>query len=99
MHQTSLKVPEQGTYKFEQFRTWKNEFQSTGFGHVAYIALNFAEVLNTAREKFKSLKAYHESLANVDVRHQRALDRLQNTMTGAALSYEQSIQNQGRSNA
>ena len=95
MHQTSLKVPEQGTYKFEQFRAWRKEFQSTGLGHIAYIALNFAEVLNTGREKFKSLKAYHETFASVDAQHQRALDRLQNTMIGAAISYEQSMQSKG----
>ena len=75
-----IKVPDQGTYQSQLFSYWSDEFRQTHADHSAYIALNFAGVLDACRSKLAD--------KNVADRHIRAIARLQNTMTGAAMSYE-----------
>ena len=91
MHQDTIKVPEKGTYKWQLFNYWSDEFRQTHADHSAYIALNFAGALDACRTKLQALVQRHSQLAadaSCAARHQRAIARLQNTMSGAAMSYE-----------
>lgn len=91
MRTETIKVPDQGTYQSQLFAYWSDEFRQTHADHLAYIALNFAGVLDACRSKLHALIQHHsQQLANKSgsARHRRAIARLQNTMTGAAMSYE-----------
>lgn len=91
MNKETIKVPEKGTYQWQLFDYWSGEFRHTHADHSAYIALNFAGVLDACRNKLQALiqrHSQHISDAKVGVRHTRAIARLQNTMSGAAMSYE-----------
>ncbi len=92
MHQDPIKVPEKGTYKWQLFNYWSDEFRQTHADHSAYIALNFAGALDACRSKLQALVQHHRQLAADPTpsaaRHERAIERLQNTMSGAAVSYE-----------
>ncbi|MEY3446677.1 MAG: hypothetical protein RIR45_1432 [Pseudomonadota bacterium] len=91
MHKNAIKMPEQGTYKGQLFGYWADEFRKTHADHLAYIALNFAGVLDACRAKLNALVQHHRqqaSDASGAARHNRAIARLQNTMTGAAMAYE-----------
>jgi hypothetical protein len=58
--------------------------------HSAYIALNFAGALDVCHNKFQSLMRHHQQHAS-DARHHRAIQRLQNTLSCAAVAYESSF--------
>jgi len=91
MHTITIKVPEKGTYQWQLFDYWSDEFRSTNADHNAYIALNFAGVLDACRTKFQALIQHHRQHVadkTCGERHSRAITRLQNTMSGAAMSYE-----------
>jgi hypothetical protein len=90
MHKDSIKVPEQGTYKWQLFKQWTDEFRQTHADHVAYIALHLAGVLDPCRNKLNTLIQRHQQQRNGarSERHSRAIARLQATMTGAAVAYE-----------
>jgi hypothetical protein len=91
MHQEPIQVPEKGTYKWQLFNYWSDNYRQTREDHSAYIALNFAGALDACRSKLQALVQRHKQLANSSsghARHARAIARLQNTMTGAAMSYE-----------
>ena len=91
MHTNTIKVPEKGTYQWQLFDYWSDEFRHTNADHSAYIALNFAGVLDACRTKFQTLMQHHrQHMADqaCGARHSRAIARLQNTMSGAAMSYE-----------
>lgn len=91
MHKETIKVPEKGTYQWQLFDYWSDEFRQTHADHSAYIALNFAGVLDACRTKFQALMQHHSKHvcdAKGGQRHARAVERLQNTMSGAAMSYE-----------
>ena len=91
MHRDIIQVPEKGTYKWQLFNYWSDEFRQTHADHSAYIALNFAGVLDTCRSKLFMLIQHHRQQASKSAaceRHHRAIARLQNTMTGAAMAYE-----------
>jgi hypothetical protein len=91
MNKETIKVPEKGTYQWQLFDYWSDEFRQTNADHSAYIALNFAGVLDACRSKLQSLIQHHKQhVCDVKggMRHSRAIARLQNTMSGAALSYE-----------
>jgi len=91
MHQEAIQVPEKGTYKWQLFNYWSDEYRQTRADHSAYIALNFAGALDACRSKMQTLVQRHSqagSNATSRERHARAITRLQNTMTGAAMSYE-----------
>jgi len=91
MHQDSIKVPEKGTYKWQLFQQWSDEFRQTHSDHVAYIALHLAGALDACRDKLDTLIEHHRQHqcdARDGSRHSRAIERLQNTMSGAAISYE-----------
>jgi hypothetical protein len=91
MNKDLIKMPEKGTYKWQLFKQWTDEFRQTHADHVAYIALHLAGVLDPCRSKLNSLVQHHrQHLRDTQVgdRHSRAIERLQNTMTGAAISYE-----------
>ena len=94
MHRDPIQVPEKGTYKWQLFNYWSGEFRQTQADHSAYIALNFAGVLESCRTKFQSLMQRHSAQAaqapNAE-RHIRAIKRLQNTMSGAAMAYERNF--------
>lgn len=93
MH-TLIKVPAKGTYKSQLFEQWTGEFRQTHADHVAYIALHLGGVLDACRSKLNELIAYHRQHARdarKGQRHSRAIERLQNTMTGAAVAYESSF--------
>lgn len=95
MHKEMIKVPEKGTYQGQLFDYWADEYRHTNADHSAYIALNFAGVLDACRAKLYTLMQYHrQHLADKAVaeRHSRAIARLQNTMSGAAMSYESCFQ-------
>jgi hypothetical protein len=95
MHKEMIKVPEKGTYQGQLFDYWADEYRHTNADHSAYIALNFAGVLDACRSKLYALMQYHrQHLAdkNGADRHSRAIARLQNTMSGAAMSYESCFQ-------
>jgi|GEM_PF-419946 hypothetical protein len=89
-----IKTPAKGTYKSQLFEQWSVEFQQTHADHVAYIALHLGGVLDACRSKLKELMDYHSQQARgglASTRHGRAIERLQNTMTGAAVAYESSF--------
>ncbi len=91
MHRNTIQVPEKGTYKWQLFNYWSDEFRQTHNDHSAYIALNFAGALDTCRSKLQTLIQHHRQQADKSAtceRHQRAIERLQNTMTGAAMAFE-----------
>jgi len=91
MHRDIIRVPEKGTYKWQLFNYWSDEYRQTHAEHLAYIALNFAGTLDACRSKLQGLIQHHAQQANqesVGGRHQRAIARLQTTMTGAAIAYE-----------
>jgi hypothetical protein len=91
MHRDIIQVPEKGTYKWQLFNYWSDEFRQTQAEHSAYIALNFAGALDVCRSKLHKLIQHHRQQARksaVQERHHRAIERLQNTMTGAAMAYE-----------
>ena len=91
MRTDTIKVPDQGTYQSQLFAYWSDEFRQTNADHSAYIALNFAGVLDACRNKLHALIQHHrQHLADKSGAelHSRAIARLQNTMTGAAMSYE-----------
>ena len=91
MRKDLISIPEKGTYKWQLFDQWASEFRQTHADHIAYIALNFAGVLDACRSKLQSRIQYHRQHlegAATGYRHRRAIARLQNTMTGAAMSYE-----------
>jgi len=91
MHTNTIKVPEKGTYQWQLFDYWSDEFRSTNADHSAYIALNFAGVLDACRTKFQTLIQHHRQHVADQAcgqRHSRAIARLQATMSGAAMSYE-----------
>ncbi|MFZ2736942.1 MAG: hypothetical protein WBI20_08305 [Burkholderiaceae bacterium] len=91
MYKDQIKVPDKGTYKRQLFERWADEFQRTHADHMAYIALNFAGTLDACRSKFQALIQYHRQHADDSSggeRHSRAIARLQNTMSGAAMSFE-----------
>jgi hypothetical protein len=90
MHKEAIQVPEKGTYKWQLFNYWSDEYRQTHADHSAYIALNFAGALDACRCKLQALVQRHRqaSIGKSSERHARAIARLQNTMTGAAMSYE-----------
>lgn len=91
MQKETIKVPEKGTYQWQLFDYWSDEFRQTSAEHSAYIALNFAGVLDACRSKLHTLIQHHRqhlSDAQGAQCHRRAIQRLQNTMSGAAMSYE-----------
>jgi len=91
MHRKTIQVPEKGTYKWQLFNYWSDEFRQTRNNHSAYIALNFAGALDACRNKLQALIQHHRQLAGkaaVGERHTRAIARLQNTMSGAAMAFE-----------
>ncbi|MGQ0711826.1 MAG: hypothetical protein ACT4NV_18995 [Rhodoferax sp.] len=91
MRKDAIKVPEKGTYKGQLFGYWSDEFRHSHADHSAYIALNFAGVLDACRSKFNALMERHSRQLQDDrsgARHRRAIERLQATMSGAAMSYE-----------
>ena len=91
MHQDSIKVPDHGAYKWQLFQQWSDEFRQSHSEHVAYIALHLAGVLDSCRVKLEALIQHHQrhlSDARAGLRHSRAIERLQNTMSGAAIAYE-----------
>lgn len=90
----AIKLPDTGTYKGQLFRHWSDEFRQTHADHVAYIALHLGGVLDVCRNKFAALLEYHRARSRDAAqgrRHRRAIARLQNTMTGAAIAYESSF--------
>ncbi len=94
MRKDMIKLPEQGTYKWQLFKQWTDEFRQTHADHVAYIALHLAGVLEPCRAKFDRLMQHHRQQvrdAAAGARHRRAIARLQNTMSAAAMSYESSF--------
>ena len=94
MQKTAIQMPEKGTYKWQLFNYWSDEFRQTRADHSAYIALNFAGALDVCRTKVQTLMHHHRQLATDAVggqRHHRALERLQNTLSGAAVAYENSF--------
>lgn len=91
MHKEVIQVPEKGTYKWQLFNYWSDDFRQTHADHSAYIALNFAGALDACRAKLDTLMQRHTqacSNASLRERHARAIERLQNTMSGAAMAYE-----------
>ncbi len=94
MHKDPIKVPERGTYKWQLFKQWTDEFRQTHADHVAYIALHLAGVLDPCRNKLNKLIQQHHLQQRDSARaerHRRAIARLRNTMTGAAVAYESSF--------
>lgn len=97
MNKDPIKLPEKGTYKWQLVKQWSDEFRQTHADHVAYIALHLAGVLDPCRNKLNSLIQHHRQHqrdAAGGNRHSRAIARLQNTMTGAAVSYETNFRHQ-----
>jgi hypothetical protein len=91
MHKDVIQVPEKGTYKWQLFNYWSDEYRQTHADHSAYIALNFAGALDACRSKLQTLVQRHKQAggtASSREYHARAIARLQNTMTGAAMAYE-----------
>lgn len=91
MNRESIQVPEKGSYKWQLFNYWSDEFRHTHSDHSAYIALNFAGALDTCRNKLQALLQHHRQQAARSAnsaRHQRAIARLQGTMSGAAMAFE-----------
>jgi hypothetical protein len=95
MHKEPIQVPDKGTYKGQLFGYWSEEYRQTNADHSAYIALNFAGVLDACRAKLNALLQHHRQHvadAQGGASHSRAIERLQNTMSGAAMSYESCFQ-------
>ena len=91
MHRDVIQVPEKGTYQWQLFNYWSDEYRQTHADHSAYIALNFAGALDACRNKLQALIQHHRQQAgksSARERHYRAIERLQNTMTGVAMAYE-----------
>lgn len=94
MHRNTIQVPEKGTYQWRLFDYWSDEYRQTRADHSAYIALNFAGALDACRSKLQTLMQHHRQQvvkggnARSSDRHRKAIVRLQNTMSGAAMSYE-----------
>ena len=100
MQKSAIQVPEKGTYQWQLFDYWSDDYRMTQADHSAYIALNFAGVLDACKSKLLHLIQYHQQQAagaeNGSLHH-KAIHRLQSTMTGAALAYENGIkQNQAQ---
>ena len=94
MRRDIIKLPEKGTHKGQLFEQWAGEFRQTHADHAAYIALHLSGALDACRRKLDTLMRHHRAhvAAGRDGhRHRRAIERLQNTMTGAAVSYETSF--------
>jgi len=95
MQKTAIEMPEKGTYKWQLFNYWSDEYRQTRADHSAYIALNFAGALDVCRTKLQALVQHHrqhESDEGSGERHRHAIARLQNTLSGAAMAYESSFQ-------
>jgi hypothetical protein len=95
MQKTPIEMPEKGTYKWQLFSYWSDEYRQTRADHSAYIALNFAGALDVCRSKLQALMQHHRQHATdaaCGERHHRAIQRLQNTLSGAAMAYESSFQ-------
>ena len=95
IHKDPIQVPEKGTYKWQLFSYWSDEYRQTRADHSAYIALNFAGALDACRSKLQTLVQRHKQLGSYGTcpeRHARAIARLQKTMTGAAMAYESCFQ-------
>ena len=72
MHQEAIQVPEKGTYKWQLFNYWSDEYRQTRADHSAYIALNFAGALDACRSKLQTLVQRHSqagSNASTRARH------------------------------
>lgn len=94
MTKTPIQMPEKGTYKWQLFSYWSDEYRQTRADHSAYIALNFAGALDVCRTKLQKLMQYHcqfASDATSGPSHNRAIARLENTLSGAAIAYESSF--------
>ena len=94
MQKSLIQVPETGTYQWQLFDYWSDDYRTTRAEHSAYIALNFAGVLDACKNKFMQLMKYHQQQAvsaSNPVVHQKAIQRLQSTMTGAALAFESAV--------
>jgi len=92
MPNSPIQVPEKGTYQRQLFEYWSRDYHLTQADHSAYIALNFAGVLDDCKNKLLNLMQYHHQqkasgVKNADF-HERTIQRLQGTMTAAALAYE-----------
>ena len=59
MNKETIQVPEKGTYQWQLFDYWSDEFRHTHADHSAYIALNFAGVLDACRNKWHALIQHH----------------------------------------
>jgi len=95
MQKTPIAMPEKGTYKWQLFSYWSDEYRQTRADHSAYIALNFAGALDVCRTKLQALMQHHTQHvadAGCGHRHHRAIERLQNTLSGAAMAYESNFQ-------
>lgn len=95
MRKTPIEMPEKGTYKWQLFNYWSDEYRQTRADHSAYIALNFAGALDVCRTKLQALVQHHrqhEADEGSGERHRHAIARLQNTLSGAAMAYERSFQ-------
>jgi hypothetical protein len=90
MQKRVIELPEKGTYQWRQFSYWSDEYRQSRADHSAYIALNFAGALDVCKNKFQSLMRHHQLHAS-DARHHRAIQRLQNTLSGAAVAFESSF--------
>jgi hypothetical protein len=90
MQKRVIELPEKGTYQWRQFTYWSDEYRQSRADHSAYIALNFAGALDVCKNKFQSLMRHHQQHAS-DARHHRAIQRLQNTLSGAAVAFESSF--------
>jgi hypothetical protein len=97
MQRKLIEVPEKGTYKWQLFDYWSGEYRQTQAAHNAYIALNFAGALDACKSKFQTLMQRHSAQAQDSekaARHMRAIERLQNTMSGAAVAFESGFHRQ-----
>ena len=91
MNKATIRVPEKGTYQYQLFDYWSDEFRQSHADHSAYIAPNFAGGLDSCRNQWHALIQHHSQHVNDakgGKRHSKAIARLQNTMSGAAMSYE-----------
>ena len=95
MQKTAIQMTEKGTYQWQLFNYWSDEYRQTRADHSAYIALNFAGALDVCRAKVQTLLQHHRQHASDAAqgpRHHKAIARLQNTLSGAAVAYESSFQ-------
>ena len=67
MSKTPIQMPEKGSYKWQLFSYWSDEYRQTRADHSAYIALNFAGALDVCRTKLQKLLQHHRR----SVRHLR----------------------------